>query len=324
MAVTTGIATIEPQKNAPVDVARFIDPQRPASWSQQMIGLLEAGHYLEAYEVLSEHVPYVENMLRPYAEHLAGRTNSWSRVHARISDLLHDDGSAFILDVGCAVGRHAIEFGRKGHRTCGIDILAPMVGQGRELAESLGLADRVELITADIRRLPDVFAENQFDAVVACDIFEHLDDAGLRELLAGIRHVVRPGGKVVIQTSPGRFYYWFEPTRLKLLALLVPLSWLPDRLFSAYVRALECGPLRSLRDQHVRFYRQEYGHINCMDPHHLRRLLVEADLADVHTFAEHTHPGFKDEGCLRAGWTRRLFGRKSVASRNVYGVATVR
>jgi len=316
-------ATIESKENTRVDVARYIDPQQPASWSRQMVSLLEAGHYLEAYEVLAEHMPYVENMLRPYAEHLAGRPNAWSQVHARISTLLDDGRPQRILDVGCAVGRHAIEFARKGHRTWGIDILGPMIEQGRELAGSLGLDDRVQLVTGDIRRLHEVFSENQFDAVVACDIFEHLDDAGLRELLAGVRHVVRPGGTVVIQTSPGRFYYWFEPKRRKILTLLAPFAWLPDRLFSAYVRALERGPLRSLRDEHVRFYRHEYGHINCMDPIHLRRLLEETRLSDVRTFAEHTHPGFKDEGCFRAGWTRRLFGRKSIACRNVYGLATV-
>jgi len=321
--VSTMTVETQPVPASTVDVARFIDPRKPASWSRQMINLLEAGHYREAYEVLARHMPYVENMLRPYAEHLAGRPNAWTHLHTRISSFLDHSQPLCVLDVGCAIGCHAIELARKGHRTWGIDILGPMVERGRELAASLGLAERVQLVEGDIRRLPEIFSENQFDAVVACDIFEHLDDAGLAQLLRGIRHVVRPGGTVVIQTSPGRFYYWFEPKRRKLLALLVPFAWLPDRLFSAYVRMLEAGPLRALRHEHVRFYRHEYGHINCMDPQHLRRLMIDAGLVRVRTFAEHTHPGFKDEGCMRAAWTRRLFGRKSAAGRNVYGVATV-
>jgi SAM-dependent methyltransferase len=304
-----------------VDPSAFIDPSAPQSWSRQLFALLEAGHYREAYEVLAEKVPYVENQLRPYAERLAGRENHWTHTHAWIERLLDTSRPMRILDVGCAVGCHAIEFARQGHQTCGVDILPQMIERGRELAESLGLSERVRLIEGDIRHLERYLEPRSFDAAVACDIFEHLDDEALAQVLAGLRRSVRPGGRIVIQTSPGRYYYWFEPDRRRLLRLLTPMAWLPDRLFTAYVRALDRWLMQAVRHEPPAFYRHEHGHVNCMDPVHLRGLMQRAGLCDVRTFAVHAHPGFKDEGCRRAAWTQRLFGRKSIAARNVFGVA---
>ncbi|HQE27832.1 MAG TPA: class I SAM-dependent methyltransferase, partial [Phycisphaerae bacterium] len=174
----------------------------------------------------------------------------------------------------------------------------------------------------DVRHLQRYFGRGSFDVVVSCDTFEHLEDDAIMQTLEGVKHVLRPGGRIVVQTSPGRYYYWFEPGRWKLLTLLVPMAWLPDAAFTAYVRWLDRWPLRRLRREHVRFYRHEYGHINCMDKVHLRQLLERAGFEHVYTFAIHAHPGFKDEGCLKRPWLRRLFGDKSIACRNVFGVAT--
>lgn len=306
-----------------VDRTAFIDPDHPQSWSRQMDALANAGYYREAYELATEKCPYIENQLRYFARALAGEENHWSIMHARMAQLLEDGRPQRILDVGCAVGCHAIQFARAGHQTCGIDVLPDMIRRGRELAESLGLSARVRLVEGDIRRLDAHFEPDSFDAAIACDIFEHVTDAGLLEVLRALRRVLRPGGKIIIQTSPGRYYYWFEPRRIRLLVLLAPLAWLPDRLFSAYVRGLDRFLMQGLRHEPPVFYGHEPGHINCMDPIHLRGLLKRAGLEGIRTFATHAYPGFKDEGCRRSPWTRRLFGRKSIAGRNVFGVAVV-
>ena len=321
--MTTAVAKTPVLPGEKVDVDAFLDPENPQSWSRQMVSLLRAGHYREGYEILADHMPFVENMLRPYAECLAGRRNAWTKLHATTARHLDHRQPQRILDLGCSIGCHAMELARKGHQTWGIDVLPVMIERGRALAESLGLSRRVHLIEGDVRVLDRYFESDFFDAVVACDIFEHLDDKALRQVLAGLRQVVRPGGTIVIQTSPARHYYWFDPKRWKLLAFLVPFAWLPDRLFSAYVHGLERWIFRSRRFNHKRFYRHEYGHINCLTHDELRRFLIDANFENVRTFAEHTHPGAKDEGCMRAKWTRWLFGRKSVACRNVYGIATV-
>lgn len=318
--MSTDCATV---LDSPVRLEDFIDPAHPQSWSRQMIALLRDGHYREAYEILDRNMPFVDNQLRPYAEALAGRENHWTMTHEWIDRFVNSTKPQRILDLGCAVGCHAIEFARKGHTTVGIDVLPQMIERGRELVESLGLAERCRLVAGDVRNLEQDFAPASFDVAVSCDTFEHLDDEGNLDTLRGLRQVVRPGGRIIVQTSPGRYYYWFEPGRWKLLAVLAPMAWLPDRVFTAYVHWLERWPLRRLRPEHVRFYRHEYGHINCTDPVHLRGLLEQAGLEQIRTFALNAHPGFKDEGCLKQAWLRRLFGRKSVACRNVFGIATV-
>jgi SAM-dependent methyltransferase len=308
-------------RQAEVEIEAYVDADHPQSWSRQMVALLRDGHYREAYEILDRNMPFVDNQLRPYAEALAGHENHWTLTHKWIDRFISNQSPQRILDLGCAVGCHAIEFARKGHMTCGIDVLPQMIDRGRNLVESLGLADRCRLIAGDVRQLDRYFPPHSFDAAVSCDTFEHLEDGAILQTLEVLKTLLRPGGRIIVQTSPGRHYYWFEPGRGKLLAMLAPMAWLPDRAFTAYVRWLERWPLHHLRREHVRFYRHEYGHINCMDPVHLRGLLEQAGLSEVCTFAIHAHPGHKDEGCLKSPWLRRLFGRKSIACRNVFGVA---
>ncbi len=318
------VSTMERRPTAErIDVEAFIDPEKPLSWSRQMVALLRAGHYREGYEILAKKMPFVDSQMRPLAERLAGKQNYWTMTTAWIKRFLDTGQPLRILDVGCGVGCQAIEFAMEGHRTWGMDILPAMIERGNELIESLELGDRANLQVGDIRRLDSYYDASFFDAAIACDIFEHLDDKALLEVLHGLRRVMRPGGTLVVQTSPGLYYYWFEPDRKKLLAMLVPLVWLPDRGFTAYVRWLDRWYIRRLRREPVGFYRQEYGHINCMDPIHLRDLLQKAGWHNVRTFAIHAHRGFKDEGCLKARWTEWLFAHKSVACRNVFGIATV-
>lgn len=311
-----------PDEPSVVDISAFIDPGHPQSWSKQMIALLRDGHYREAYEILDANMPFVQNQLRPYAEALAGKENHWTLTHEWIDRFVNNTSPQRVLDIGCAVGCHAIEFARKGHQTFGIDILPQMIDRGRDLVASLGLSDRCHLVAGDVRCLERYLDAGSIDVAISCDTFEHLEDDAILQTLASLKQVLRPGGRIIVQTSPGRHYYWFEPGRTKLLALLVPMAWLPDRAFTAYVRWLERWPLRRLRREHVRFYRHEYGHINCMDPVHLRGLLERAAYTQINTFAIHAHPGFKDEGCLKRAWLRRLFRRKSAACRNVFGIAT--
>lgn len=317
--------TIEkkPEQKPAIDLEQYKDPANPLSWSHQMVSLIRDGYYREGYEILSEKMPFVENQLRPLAERLAGKENYWTNLNTWIKKYIPAHTPQRILDVGCGVGGQAVEFAMDGHQTWGIDILPAMIDRGREVIDSLELSDHAQLQVGDIRRLEDYYERGFFDVAIACDIFEHLDDPALMEVLRGLRQVVRPGGTVIIQTSPGLYYYWFEPGRKKLQALLAPFAWLPDRSFTAYVRWLDRWYINHVRRESIRFYQHEYGHINCMDHVHLEHLLQKAGLLKVNTFAVHAHPGFKDEGCMRARWTRALFGRKSVAARNVFGIATV-
>ena len=91
-----------------------------------------------------------------------------------------------ILDLGCGKGRFARMLQSQGASVAGIDLSAAM------LQEAAG----IDRIRASARRLP--FGLAAFDAVIAIEVFEHLDRALRRAALAEARRVLRPGGVIVI------------------------------------------------------------------------------------------------------------------------------
>ncbi|MEO8809089.1 MAG: class I SAM-dependent methyltransferase, partial [Rhodanobacter sp.] len=114
-------------------------------------------------------------------------------------------GDEQVLDLGC--GRGAIllmvaAFVPRGRAT-GVDIWSSMDQSGNEIsvtarnAEAEGVADRIELKTADMRELP--FADDSFDLVVSNVAIHNIADAAGRDrAIAEAWRVLRPGGTLLI------------------------------------------------------------------------------------------------------------------------------
>ena len=103
---------------------------------------------------------------------------------------------ADVVDVPCGFGRHTIPLARAGYRAVGVDRSAALLDEARKRA---GGERWPKFARADYRELP--FAEGSFDAAV--NLFTSLGYLGDEEdvkVLAGIRRVLRPGGKLVIET----------------------------------------------------------------------------------------------------------------------------
>lgn len=115
------------------------------------------------------------------------------RINAALRAIPHRLHGAEILDVGC--GSHpyfllAAPFSRK----VGVDQLEPAAPPpGLELSR-LSLDGQV--------RLP--FPDASFACVSSLAVIEHLEPAGLPDLLAEIRRVLKPGGLLVL-TTPHAF-----------------------------------------------------------------------------------------------------------------------
>lgn len=133
-----------------------------------------------------------------FAERYAAlqRTHWWFRGRRRILDAVLDRelGAAprRILAVGCGPAEGLAWLARRGE-IVGLDV-EPAFGEG---------APRGGFLRASANALP--FAENSFDAILAFDVLEHLDDdaGALRE----IARVARPGASLVL-TVPAMPSLW--------------------------------------------------------------------------------------------------------------------
>ncbi len=96
-----------------------------------------------------------------------------------------------VLDVACGPGLVVAVFARVAQHVTGIDVTPAMIAHARELTAGL---DNVQLETGDVLPLP--FADGAFSLVVSRFAFHHFPQPAA--VLAEMRRVCRPGGRVVV------------------------------------------------------------------------------------------------------------------------------
>jgi arsenite methyltransferase len=126
------------------------------------------------------------------------------RVWARILGGLSLRGDEQVLDLGCGRGAQLLAVAKllpRG-RAVGIDLWrADQTGNSPDAtrcnAEREGVADRIELETGDITRLP--FADGIFDLVISSLVLHNIPSAaGRRAAIDEAVRVLRPGGRLAI------------------------------------------------------------------------------------------------------------------------------
>lgn len=103
---------------------------------------------------------WCETAWQPDMEHMPWAQNTLPEVEF-ISKTLGLSGHERILDLACGMGRHAIEFARRGHPVVAVDLSPRLIERAREVAQSEGVG--VEFICADLKGLS--FRE-EFDVVL--------------------------------------------------------------------------------------------------------------------------------------------------------------
>ena len=101
-----------------------------------------------------------------------------------------------VLDVPCGFGRHSLPLATAGYRVVGVDRAQSLLDEATRRA---GGARRLRFVRADYRELP--IADESFD--VALNMFTslgYLGDEQDTRALAEIRRVLRPDGRLVIET----------------------------------------------------------------------------------------------------------------------------
>ena len=94
-----------------------------------------------------------------------------------------------VLDLGSGAGKFATHFASQGASVCGIDI-APFF-----LKSAI---DSVSLVVGDLRRLP--LRKGAASRAYSLDVLEHLDEAGVREVLLEARRAVTKDGRIFVYT----------------------------------------------------------------------------------------------------------------------------
>jgi ubiquinone/menaquinone biosynthesis C-methylase UbiE len=129
------------------------------------------------------------------------KTNTKAEVEQILSQMNLPAG-AHILDLACGRGRHSIELAKRGFRVTGLDYSPLLLSRAKTSVRKLPRPKRPIFIEGDMRNLKRIFPRGSFDAVVnlwnAWGYFDRRSDD--RKTLAGISHVLKPGGALVINT----------------------------------------------------------------------------------------------------------------------------
>ncbi len=113
----------------------------------------------------------------------------------KIEKLLNLKPGLRVLDMACGVGRHALEFARRGYIVTGVDRIRGYLEEAKTQAESEGLD--VEFIKADMR---DFKREGAFDVCInmysSFGYFEFVDED--KKVLDNMYLSLIPGGMLIL------------------------------------------------------------------------------------------------------------------------------
>lgn len=114
-----------------------------------------------------------------------------------------------VLDIGCGCGGVLIYLYRRIRFTEtmeGLDCSAMMVETGRKEIMRRGLHDMINIRLGSATKLP--YPDGSFDAVLCTYVIKHMSDPMLRRMLAEIRRVSAPGGRLCLwEAAPSRYQF---------------------------------------------------------------------------------------------------------------------
>jgi SAM-dependent methyltransferase len=105
-------------------------------------------------------------------------------------DCLREAGARKVLHLGCGTGDFARVLRTRGHRVCGMDISRTALAAAHRGCPEAGFVR----YAADIAPWP--FADAEFDAITAFEVFEHLLDVPVA--FAEARRALRRGGRLIL------------------------------------------------------------------------------------------------------------------------------
>jgi len=109
-----------------------------------------------------------------------------------------DHSPSTVLDVGCGLGRHSLEFAKAGLDVTGIDISPDYVAEARDRAEDASVADQTTFREWDMRNLDSM--SEKFDLIVCLyNTLGYFDDETNIEILQKMRQRLTDSGLCCVQ-----------------------------------------------------------------------------------------------------------------------------
>lgn len=150
-----------------------------------------------------------------------------------------------LLDIGCGDGSYTSRLAEGFSAVDAIDIQADLLSRFAQRVAGSPLADRITISEMSAAKLD--YPDDTFDLVTSIEVLEHIVE--LDEALAGIRRVLKPGGRFAF-TTPNRWFLFethgfivrgrrYPPARAPFLTWIAPLH---QRLADA--RTFTDGELR--------------------------------------------------------------------------------
>jgi len=131
-----------------------------------------------------------------------------------------------LLDLGCGRGEIVYAAASRGADVTAVDYSPAAV----EIAKGVFAADkeharRVEWICDSVA---GAALHGEYDVVIASDIIEHLSPVEVRDVYAKVARHLAPDGRLIIHTSPNRWYYQYDYARRRRIAASVGAYLSPD------------------------------------------------------------------------------------------------
>jgi ubiquinone/menaquinone biosynthesis C-methylase UbiE len=156
---------------------------------------VDAAEYDEAYFLCAS---------EGYREFAASRGRRLGSRFRKALSLADVQPGQRVLDIGCGRGELVMHCARLGAFAAGIDYSETAVAIAREglASHPPGVQERAAFALMDGRHL--AFADASFDTALMTDVVEHLYPEELMNVLRETRTVLKPGGRLVVHTSPNR------------------------------------------------------------------------------------------------------------------------